>query len=115
MRISLKFLLVVAGPVVLAFLALAVVEGQEAGLSSAPTPAPAGFDNRTNGFLSQALFDEDREVFEERETPEDGLGPVYNATACSDCHQNPVTGARWTLRPALPAVRADIAQTLRNE
>jgi hypothetical protein len=107
MRISLKFLLVVAGPVVLAFLALAVVEGQEAGLSSAPTPAPAGFDNRTNGFLSQALFDKNREVFEERETPEDGLGPVYNVW--------PRIDTRWTLRPALPAVRADIAQTLRNE
>ena len=23
---------------------------------------------------------------------EDGLGPVYNATSCSDCHQSPVTG-----------------------
>ena len=58
----------------------------------AHTPAPAGFDNQTNGFLSQALFDSAKEVFEEVETPEDGLGPVFNATACGECHNTPVVG-----------------------
>src|SRR6266542_5147914 len=57
-----------------------------------PDP-PAGFDNLTNGFTTQAQFDADRLVFEEREGNDEGLGPLYNATACSDCHQNPVTGA----------------------
>jgi CxxC motif-containing protein (DUF1111 family) len=57
------------------------------------TDAPTGFDNLTNGFVTQAQFDADREVFEEREEIDEGLGPLYNATACSDCHQNPVTGA----------------------
>jgi len=57
------------------------------------TDAPAGFDNLTNGFTTQAQFDADRLVFEEREGNDEGLGPLYNATACSDCHQNPVTGA----------------------
>src|SRR5262249_46752559 len=57
------------------------------------TDAPTGFDNLTNGFTTQAQFDADRATFEERETIDDGLGPLYNATACSDCHQNPVTGA----------------------
>ena len=62
--------------------------------SSGPPPeAPAGFDNQTNGFLSQADFDTVREIFEEREVIEDGLGPVYNAQACAECHQNPVTGS----------------------
>jgi CxxC motif-containing protein (DUF1111 family) len=60
---------------------------------SAATEAPAGFDNLTNGFTSQATFDLDREIFEEFEVIEDGLGPVYNAQACRECHQNPVTGA----------------------
>ncbi|MES1241070.1 MAG: di-heme oxidoredictase family protein [Acidobacteriota bacterium] len=60
---------------------------------SAATEAPAGFDNLTNGFVNQATFDLDREVFEEFEVIEDGLGPVYNAQACRECHQNPVTGA----------------------
>jgi len=54
--------------------------------------APAGFDDRTNDMVSQSQFDTDREVFEEREFAEDGLGPVYNAQACTECHENPVTG-----------------------
>jgi CxxC motif-containing protein (DUF1111 family) len=65
-----------------------VVEGQ-----GGPTEAPAGFDNLTNGFLTQAAFDAAKATFEERDEVADGLGPVYNAQACSECHQNPVTGA----------------------
>jgi CxxC motif-containing protein (DUF1111 family) len=63
------------------------VEGQSA------TEAPAGFDDRTNGLVSQTQFNLDKEVFEEIETIDDGLGPVYNAQGCAECHQNPVTGA----------------------
>ncbi len=55
--------------------------------------APTGFDNKTNGFEDQAAFDKDRATFEEVETIADGLGPVYNATSCVACHQNPVTGS----------------------
>jgi len=54
--------------------------------------APTGFDNKTNGFEDQAAFDKDRDTFEEVETIAKGLGPVYNATSCVGCHQNPVTG-----------------------
>lgn len=57
------------------------------------TEAPAGFDNLTNGFVSQAQFDLDREVFDAAEEIDEGLGPVYNAQACRECHQNPVSGA----------------------
>jgi CxxC motif-containing protein (DUF1111 family) len=71
---------------------------------SPPTQAPTGFDNMTNGFEDQAAFDNDRKEFEQVETilpdptlPKDeaggGLGPVYNATSCVSCHQNPVTGS----------------------
>ncbi len=63
-----------------------VVEGQSA------SEAPAGFDNQTNGFTTQAVFDANKEEFEQRETAEDGLGPVYNAQSCAECHQNPVIG-----------------------
>src|SRR5437867_383746 len=59
---------------------------------SGPAEAPAGFDDQTNGFVNQTQFDSDRTIFEERETIDDGLGPVYNAQACAECHQNPVTG-----------------------
>ncbi len=66
------------------------------------TEAPAGYDNKTNGFEGEAEFKADREGFEEVETLEglldaDGkpgkVGPVFNATSCTACHQNPVTGA----------------------
>src|SRR5438034_6336005 len=62
------------------------VEGQSA------TEAPTGMDTLTNGLVDQATHDGDRDTFQEVDTPTDGLGPVYNATACVDCHQNPVTG-----------------------
>src|SRR5207302_2092921 len=61
--------------------------------SSAAAEAPTGFDNLTNAFEEQAAFDKDRAKFEEVEKIEDGLGPVYNATSCVSCHQNPVTGS----------------------
>jgi len=54
--------------------------------------APSGFDNRTNGFIRQGDMDTDRTSFEKRRTAEMGLGPVYNAQACSECHQNPISG-----------------------
>jgi CxxC motif-containing protein (DUF1111 family) len=56
------------------------------------TEAPTGFDNQTNGLTDQATFEADRAVFEEIETIEEGLGPVYNARACAECHSNPVIG-----------------------
>ncbi len=63
------------------------VQGQ-----SGATEALAGFDNLTNGFLTQARFDVTRATFEERDEVADGLGPVYNAQSCAECHQSPVTG-----------------------
>jgi len=59
----------------------------------AAVDAPTGFDNLTNGFENQTPFDVDRAQFESLEQLEDGLGPVYNAQACSECHQNPVSGS----------------------
>ena len=37
-------------------------------------------------------FNDNRFIFEETETIDDGLGPTYNAQSCRDCHQNVVTG-----------------------
>src|SRR3954466_11992748 len=69
--------------------------------------APAGFDNRTNGFDVQGpafdalnednvvalrSFNDNRFVFEEVEHVADGLGPTFNAQSCRECHQNIVTG-----------------------
>jgi CxxC motif-containing protein (DUF1111 family) len=71
------------------------------------TEAPAGFDSLTNGYLAQGpdfdtleedavvpfrSFNDDRFIFEEVERRADGLGPVYNAQSCRECHQNVATG-----------------------
>src|SRR5712691_11342394 len=62
------------------------------GQSAAATEAPAAFDNLTNGHITQAEFDAALATFVEQESIADGLGPVYNAQSCGECHQNPVTG-----------------------
>jgi CxxC motif-containing protein (DUF1111 family) len=69
-----------------------VVQGQSDAAASPPREAPTGFDNLTNGFISQAEFDAALATFEERDPIDEGLGPVYNAQSCAECHQNPVTG-----------------------
>jgi CxxC motif-containing protein (DUF1111 family) len=70
------------------------VKAEATGVSIlAATEAPTGFDNLTNGFVNQAAFDLAMEGFRTQEDAEDGLGPVYNAQSCGECHQNPVTGA----------------------
>jgi len=70
------------------------------------TEAPAGFDTPTlqtpnagsqsssNGIVEPPgdTFARDQQIFEKREDPSLGLGPVFNATSCVECHQNPVTG-----------------------
>jgi CxxC motif-containing protein (DUF1111 family) len=56
---------------------------------NAITEAPAGFDNRTNGFATQADCDEARDTFSEVEAFEDGMGPTFNNTSCVSCHENP--------------------------
>ncbi|HVI73098.1 MAG TPA: di-heme oxidoredictase family protein, partial [Pyrinomonadaceae bacterium] len=82
--------------VVIAFFASALIISlvltPTATSQSGPTEAPALFDNLTNGFTDQATFDADRAAFEEREEKADGLGPIYNAQACVECHQNRVSG-----------------------
>src|SRR5215475_2987788 len=43
-------------------------------------------------------FEDNKFIFEELETSEDGLGPTYNAPGCADCHQNPDTGGISQIR-----------------
>src|SRR5512143_959869 len=54
--------------------------------------APAAFDGRSNGVVDQATHLADQESFDEVEEAADGLGPVYNAQSCRECHQNPLSG-----------------------
>lgn len=39
-------------------------------------------------------FDRGRAIFARAFTPETGLGPLFNANACGECHEEPVTGGR---------------------
>jgi hypothetical protein len=67
--------------------------------------APTGFDTPTlvenpgsqsvsNGIMEPDgdSFALDQQVYETTHDVNSGLGPVFNARACSDCHQNPVSG-----------------------
>ena len=75
-------------------LAIALVFSAALALDQPPpvAEAPAAFDDKTNGVVDQATHDADLETFDEVETIEDGLGPIYNAQACRECHQDPVSG-----------------------
>ena len=76
-------------------------------VSSRCSEAPTGFDNLTNGYLEQGpvfetltrdsvvaqrSFNDNRYIFEKVKSVSDGLGPVYNAQSCRECHDNVVTG-----------------------
>ncbi len=68
------------------------VAAEGTAFSRAVTEAPTSMDTTTNGFTTQADMDAARAHFEEIEEVGDGLGPVYNAQSCRECHQNPMTG-----------------------
>jgi len=76
----------------LILIGLAVLSGGQA-----PTPsseALTGFDNKSNGFSDSDRRQADQKFFEEVEQiAPDGLGPLYNAQSCRECHQDPVSGA----------------------
>jgi CxxC motif-containing protein (DUF1111 family) len=59
---------------------------------AAATEAPTGFDGLTNGFVTQAAMDEAAEEFTGPETVADGLGPIFNAAGCGECHMMPTLG-----------------------
>ena len=76
-----------------------------------PREAPAGFDNLTNGFVSQAVYDSARVIFEQPETIATGLGPIYNGESCVECHRNPISGGN-SLKSVLRAGHEDAATGL---
>ncbi len=58
-----------------------------------PQEGPTGFDNKSNGMVDDATHQADLARFDEVEQLSDGLGPLYNAQSCRECHQSPVSGA----------------------
>jgi CxxC motif-containing protein (DUF1111 family) len=88
-----------------AAIAVSGIARQSDARKTTATEAPAGFETPllqtkpgsksvSNGIPEPPgdSFALDQKNFEQREGNDSGLGPVYNATACADCHQNPVTG-----------------------
>jgi CxxC motif-containing protein (DUF1111 family) len=61
-------------------------------VSPRPPEAPAAFDNKSNGVVDDQTHQTDQSKFDEVEAVEDGLGPLYNAQSCRECHQNPTSG-----------------------
>jgi CxxC motif-containing protein (DUF1111 family) len=70
------------------------------------TEAPTGFDTPlvatnpgsqsvSNGIAEPAgdTYAMDQAIFEQKHDLANGLGPVFNAAACADCHQNVAVGA----------------------
>jgi CxxC motif-containing protein (DUF1111 family) len=71
------------------------------GLAQGATEAVAGYNTPlnndqsgavSNGFTTNATFSADEAIFMEEEDIGDGLGPVYNARSCVDCHATPNVG-----------------------
>jgi CxxC motif-containing protein (DUF1111 family) len=79
-------------PILLFCLALSLLFIGVAAAGGPASEAPAAFDNLTNGFVSQSVYDSDRALFEKPETVASGLGPIYNGQSCFECHRNPVSG-----------------------
>ena len=63
-----------------------------ASVPSQVSEAPTGFDNKSNGLTDDETHQADQKIFEETEGVADGLGPLYNAQSCRECHQNPTSG-----------------------
>ena len=75
------------------FTAAAVATFALVAVATQAPDVPTGFDNKTNGMVDDATHQADQTKFEEVEQLSDGLGPLYNAQSCRECHQSPVSGA----------------------
>src|SRR5262245_10962462 len=78
--------------IILAALAIGAVYSAH---SQSPLPeAPSGFDDEGIEAGQAEQHKQDKATFDkvDEKTP-DGLGPIYNAQSCRECHQNPVSGA----------------------
>jgi CxxC motif-containing protein (DUF1111 family) len=106
---SLKIIVVMSFAVV-ALVCLATLPNPVSG-SQAVTNAPTTqlsqlIDDLHNGFGAKGTpidecvadpvpnrsFEDNKFIFEEIETPDDGLGPTYNDRGCGSCHNNPMVG-----------------------
>jgi CxxC motif-containing protein (DUF1111 family) len=97
---SLRAAVVLSGCVLAGAVRIAIVLAGTDG--PPPQEAPAGFNTPSfnaaqsvsNGIVEPPgdSFALDQQIFELNHSVATGLGPVYNATACVSCHENPNTG-----------------------
>ncbi|MGH9261287.1 MAG: di-heme oxidoredictase family protein, partial [Acidimicrobiales bacterium] len=64
----------------------------EAELRRAPAPGGLGRPLLFLTIQQRRLFEQGSGVFRTVFTPERGLGPLFNANACAECHESPVVG-----------------------
>src|SRR5262249_5657392 len=88
------------------------VAGSQAVTNAPTTDLVRATDDLFNGFGAKGTpidecvgepvpnrsFEDNKFIFNEIETVEDGLGPVYNAPGCGDCHDNSDVGGISQIR-----------------
>ncbi len=60
--------------------------------------APTGYDGLTNGYLTQAGYQQALAEFSLIQTIPTGLGPVFNDASCQACHKGPIDGGHSQVR-----------------
>ncbi len=69
-------------------------------VACAKPPAPVELDDPLPGLTPDQLarFEEGEDIFEGTFTPEQGLGPLFNAEGCAVCHSDPTDGGNGSIR-----------------
>jgi len=73
---------------------LALVSGMEAAGAIGACPKVREAGEPLPGLTPEQLasFNAGKVIFEQEFEPENGLGPLFNANACKECHEEPATG-----------------------
>ena len=78
-----------------------------------PPEAKTGFDDQSidQNFVSDFTHHQDQLTFDAVDFITDGLGPVYNAQSCRECHQNTVSGGISQVNELRAAIKTSDANT----
>jgi len=88
------------GPTLLCAVLLAACGAEAVQLTDSPGAPLADLSD-----TERARFLLGRALFERLATPQEGLGPLFNAERCSSCHGEPATGGGGVTVPVLKATR----------